>query len=135
VATRARSKIRPRILVAHPDPAWVDQAKSRLQEMGYVVTECLELSWVPDLLGGSLPFDLAVVSSEIDPDGQAKIVQALKDRGAMTKLILLLDELDASTVLAGPAKDYAVHRVSQGVHQLAVLVAAQIGLPPRPPEI
>ena len=135
MATRTRSKIRPRILVAHPDPAWVDQAKARLLDMGYAVTECLELSWVPDLLGGSLPFDLAVVSSEIDPDGQARIVQALKDRGAMTKLILLLDELDSSTVLTGPSKDYAVHRVSQGVHQLAVLVAAQIGLPPRPPEL
>lgn len=135
MTTRTRSKIRPRILVAHPDPAWVDQAKSRLQEMGYVVTECLELDWVPDLLGGSLPFDLAVVSSEIDPDGQARIVQALKDRGSMTRLILLLDELDNSTVLAGPSKDYVVHRVSQGVHQLAVLVAAQIGLPPRPPPV
>jgi hypothetical protein len=135
VGTRTRSKVRPRILIAHPDPAWVDQAKSRLQEMGYAVTECLELDWVPDLLGGSLPFDLAVVSSEIDPDGQARIVQTLKDRGAMTKLILLLDELDSSTVLIGPTKDYAVHRVTQGVHELAILVAAQIGLPPRPPEV
>jgi hypothetical protein len=135
VGTRTRQKIRPRILIAHPDPAWVDQAKARLQDMGYAVTECLELDWVPDLLGGSLPFDLAVVSSEIDPDGQARIVQALKDRGAMTKLILLLDELDGSTVIHAGTKEYAVHRVSQGVHQLAILVAAQIGLPPRPPEV
>ena len=135
MATRTRSKIRPRILVGHPDAAWVDQAKSRLQAMGYLVTECLELSWIPDLLGGSLPFDLAIVSSEIEPDGQARIVQALKDRGALTKLILLLDELDASTAAAGPTREYAVHRVSEGVHQLAILVAAQIGLPPRLPEV
>jgi hypothetical protein len=135
VGTRTRSKIRPRILVGHPDAAWVDQAKARLQAMGYLVTECLELAWVPDLLGGSLPFDLAIVSSELEPDGQARIVQALKDRGAMTKLILLLDELDASTVSGGAPRDYVVHRVTEGVHQLAILVAAQIGLPPRTPEV
>lgn len=131
MGTRTRSRIRPRILVAHRDTEWVDKAKGRLEEMGYVVSECLELDWVPDLLAGSLPFDLAIVSSEMDPSGQAKIVRTLKERGAMTKLILLLDEFDSATTASGP-KDYVTHRIGSGVHELAVLVAAQIGLPPKP---
>ena len=118
--------------MAHRDSEWVDKAKGRLEEMGYVVSECLELDWVPDLLAGSLPFDLAIVSSEMDPSGQAKIVRTLKERGAMTKLILLLDDLDSATSGGGGPRDYVTHRIGSGVHELAVLVAAQIGLPPKP---
>lgn len=118
--------------MAHRDTEWVDKAKGRLVEMGYVVSECLELDWVPDLLAGSLPFDLAIVSSEMDPTGQAKIVRTLKERGALTKLILLLDEFDSATAAGSGSKEYVTHRIGSGVHELAVLVAAQIGLPPKP---
>ena len=127
--TRARGKIRPRILIAHKDPEWVDQARSRLQSMGYLVTECHELDWVPDILGGSIPIDLALISNEMEPTGQASILDILKKRGVMTKLVLLLDELD-SEVRGQTAM--ITYRISKGVAELALLVAAQIGLPPEP---
>lgn len=128
--TRSRGKIRPRILIAHPDHEWVDQARSRLEQMGYLVTECYELDWVPDILGGSIPIDLALISNEMDPNGQASIVDTLKKRGTTTKLVLLLDDLDDSVLAKGTG--YITYRMAQGIPQLALLVAAQIGLPPEP---
>ena len=127
--TRSRGKIRPRILIAHPDHEWVDQARSKLESMGYLVTECYEFEWVPDILGGSIPIDLALISNEMDPNGQASIVDVLKKRGVMTKLVLLLDELD-SEVRGLTAM--ITYRISNGMDQLAKLVVAQIGLPPEP---
>ncbi|HEX7897530.1 MAG TPA: hypothetical protein VF950_07200 [Planctomycetota bacterium] len=124
----ARGKIRPRILIAHKDHEWVDQARSKLESIGYLVTECYELDWVPDILGGSIPIDLALISNEMEPTGQASIVDVLKKRGVLTKLVLLLDDLDSEV----RGQDMINYRLSQGVTELAALVAAQIGLPPEP---
>jgi hypothetical protein len=126
---RTRGRIRPRILIAHRDHEWVDQARSRLEQMGYLVTECYELDWVPDILGGSIPIDLALISNEMEPTGQASIVDVLKKRGVMTKLVLLLDDLDSEVRGQTAMVNY---RMSTGVAELAALVAAQIGLPPEP---
>ena len=130
--TRARGKIRPRILIAHLDHEWVDQARSKLESMGYLVNECFDLDWVPDILGGSIPFDLALISNEMDPTGQASVLDQIKKKGCPTKLILLLDDLDGSTMQMRRQTGLVTHRVSQGAAELALLVAAQIGLPPEP---
>lgn len=125
---RTRGRIRPRILIAHRDHEWVDQARSRLEQMGYLVTECYELDWVPDILGGSMPIDLALISNEMDPNGQANILDTLKKRGILTKLVLLLDDLDDSMSLRGSG--FSTFRIGQGIPQLALFVASQLGLPP-----
>ena len=126
---RARGKIRPRILIAHKDHEWVDQARSKLESIGYLVTECYELDWVPDILGGSIPIDLALITNEMEPTGQASIVDILKKRGVMTKLVLLLDEFDSEVRGLTAMTTY---RMNQGVETLAKLVVDQIGLPPEP---
>ena len=128
-STRTRGKIRPRILIAHPDHEWVDQARSKLESIGYLVNECYELDWVPDILGGSIPIDLALISNEMEPTGQASIVDTLQKRGVMTKLVLLLDELD-SEVRGQTAM--ITYRMSKGLDALAALVESEIGLPPEP---
>ncbi len=130
--TRGRGKFRPRILIAHLDHEWVDRARSKLESIGYLVNECFEMDWVPDILGGSIPFDLALISNEMDPTGQASILDLIKKKGCPTKLVLLLDDLDGSTMQIRRQTGMATHRVSQGVDELAALVAAQIGLPPEP---
>ena len=127
--TRARGKIRPRILIAHKDHEWVDQARSKLESIGYLVTECYELDWVSDILAGSIPIDLALISNEMEPTGQASIVDTLKKRGVMTKLVLLLDELDSE--IRGQTA-MITYRMSNGLDALAELVASEIGLPPEP---
>lgn len=126
---RARGKIRPRILIAHKDHEWVDQARSKLESIGYLVTECYELDWVPDILGGSIPIDLALITNEMEPTGQASIVDILKKRGVMTKLVLLLDEFDSEVRGLTAMTTY---RITQGMEPLAKLVVDQIGLPPEP---
>lgn len=130
--TRGRGKIRPRILIAHKDHEWVDQARSKLEAMGYLVNECFELDWVPDILGGSMPFDLALLTNEMDPMGQATVLDTLKKRGCSTKLVLLLDDLDGDTLAVRGQTGLPTHRISHGVAELALLVAAQVGLPPEP---
>ena len=127
---------RPRILIAHRDAAWVDQAKGRLEEMGYAVTECLEPDWTPDLLAGSRPYDLAAVTSEIDPTAQATIMKLLRDRKTGTKILLLLDELDSATMSVQAQSGLLTHRITGGnVHEFALAVAAAVGVPPRKPEV
>jgi hypothetical protein len=127
---------RPRILIAHRDAAWVDQAKGRLEEMGYAVTECLEPDWTPDLLAGSRPYDLAAVTSELDPSAQATIMKLLRDRKTGTKILLLLDELDSATLSVQSQSGLLTHRITGGnVHEFALAVAAAVGVPPRKPEV
>jgi hypothetical protein len=131
-----RRSHRPRILIAHRDSAWVDQAKGRLESMGYSVTECLEPDWTPDLLAGSRPYDLAAVSSELDPAAQATILKLVRDRKTGTKILLLLDELDSATMHYKTVDGILTHRISQdNVHEFAVAVAAAVGVPPRKPPV
>lgn len=133
VTKSTRTKRRPRILVAHPDAVWVDQAKRRLEEMGYSVTDCLELEWVADLLGGSRPFDLAAVSSEMDPASQAAILRTFTQKGGSTKLVLLLDQLDSASMHYRTQSGLLTHRISpEGVAEFALLVASQVGVPSQP---
>jgi len=125
---------RPRILIAHRDAVWVDQAKGRLEAMGYSVTECLEPDWTPDLLAGSRPYDLAAVTSELDPSAQATILKLLKERKTGTKIMMLLDELDSATLHYKSQTGLLTHRISaDNVHEFAIAVAAQVGVPSRKP--
>jgi hypothetical protein len=125
---------RPRILIAHRDSVWVDQAKGRLEAMGYSVTECLEPDWTPDLLAGSRPYDLAAVSSELDPTAQSTIMKLLREKKTMTKIMLLLDDLDSATMHFKSQSGLLTHRISQdNVHEFAIAVAAQVGVPSRKP--
>lgn len=129
-----RRSHRPRILIAHRDAVWVDQAKGRLEAMGYSVTECLEPDWTPDLLSGSRPYDLAAVTSEIDPSAQATILRLLKERKTGTKIMMLLDALDSATLHFQSQTGLLTHRISQdNVHEFAIAVAAQLGIPSRKP--
>ncbi|MBI3856114.1 MAG: hypothetical protein HY293_10540 [Planctomycetes bacterium] len=133
--TTRRSR-RPRILIAHRDAVWVDQAKQRLESMGYSVTECLEPDWVPDLLGGSRPYDLAAVTSEMDPMAQAEILKLVRGRLTGTKVMLLLDQLDSATIHYKADSSLLTHRISaDNVHEFAIAVAAQVGVPARKPEV
>jgi DNA-binding NtrC family response regulator len=127
---------RPHILLAHRDAAWVDQAKQRLEALGYAVTECLEPEWVPDLLGGSRPFDLAAITSEMDPMAQARVLKLVKDRVAGTKIMMLLDQLDSATMVYRANTGIITHRIAaDNVHEFALAVAAQVGVPARKPDV
>ena len=125
---------RPRILIAHRDAAWVDQAKQRLEAMGYSVTECLEPDWTADLLAGSRPYDLAAVTSELDPMAQAAILKLVRESRAGTKVMLLLDQLDSATIHFKGTTGLLTHRISpDNIAEFALAVAAQVGAAPRPP--
>ena len=101
--------------------------------MGYSVTDCLEMEWVADLLGGSRPFDLAAISSELDPASQAAILRTFNDKGGSTKLVLLLDALDSASMHYRTQSGLLTYRISpEGVAEFALLVASQVGMPPRP---
>ena len=131
----ARRPHRPRILIAHRDAVWVDQAKQRLESMGYSVTECLEPEWVPDLVGGSRPYDLAAVTTEMDPMAQAAVMKLVTGRIGGTKIMLLLDQLDSATIHFKGSSGILTHRIAQdNVHEFALAVAAQVGMPERKPE-
>lgn len=107
----------------------MDQAKQRLEAMGYSVTECLEPDWVPDLLGGSRPYDLAAVTSEMDPMAQAAILKLVRERLGGTKIMLLLDQLDSATIHFKGTGSLLTHRIAQdNVHEFAAAVAAQVGV-------
>jgi hypothetical protein len=130
-----RKTHRPRILLAHRDAVWVDQAKQRLESMGYSVTECLEPEWVPDLVGGSRPYDLAAVTSEMDPMAQAAVMKLVKERIGGTKIMLLLDQLDSATIHYKGTSGMLTHRIGpDNVHEFALAVAAQVGVPDRKPD-
>ena len=127
---------RPRILIAHRDAVWIDQAKQRLESMGYSVTECLEPEWVPDLLGGSRPYDLAAITSEMDPMAQAAVMKLVKERIGGTKIMMLLDQLDSATMVYRANTGMTTHRIAaDNVHEFALAVAAQVGVPARKPEV
>jgi hypothetical protein len=93
-----RTHRRQSVLIAHRDAAWVDQAKQRLEAVGYQVTDCLEPEWAADLLAGSRPFDLACISSELDPSAQAGILRTIKRLPAAPKVMILMDALDSASV-------------------------------------
>jgi hypothetical protein len=132
-----RTHRRLRILLAHRDAAWVDQAKQRLETIGYSVTDCLEPEWVEDLLGGSRPFDLACITSELDPSAQAAILRTVKKIPSAPRLMILLDALDSASVnlRAGvtPASTGPLtHRISEDVTDFVRAVVAELGIPLRP---
>jgi hypothetical protein len=130
-----RKTHRPRILLAHRDAVWVDQAKQRLESMGYAVTECLEPEWVPDLVGGSRPYDLAAVTSEMDPMAQAAVLKLVKEGIGGTKIMLLLDQLDSATIHYKANSGMLTHRIGpDNLHEFVLAVAAQVGVPARKPE-
>lgn len=123
---------RPSVLIAHGDAAWRDQARSRLERLGYEVAECPEPSWAADLLTGSRPFDLVAVSSEIDPSSQARILRAIKKRRAAPKLMILLDQLDSSTLAYRSQSGLLTHRVGPDPEPFVRAVAEAVGPAPRP---
>jgi hypothetical protein len=126
----------PRILIAHRDAAWVDQAKQRLESMGYSVTECLEPDWTPDLLAGSRPYHLAAVTSELDPMVQGAILKLVREQKTGTKIMLLLDQLDSATIHFKGNSELITHRIApDNLHEFALAVAAQVGVPARKPEL
>ncbi len=103
--------------------------------MGYSVTECLEPDWTPDLLAGSRPYDLAAVTSELDPSTQAEILKLLREQQGGTKIMLLLDELDSASIKIRGKTTLLTHRISaDNLHEFALAVAAQVGMPARKPE-
>jgi hypothetical protein len=125
--------VKLRILIAHPDAEWVGQAKERLLKMGYAVTDCLELEWAADLLTGSRVFDLAAISSEMDPAGQAAVLKSMREGKCTTKLLLLLDQLDSASISIRKQTGIPTFRISKDIHEFALAVAAQVGVPSRPP--
>ena len=132
-----RTHRRLSVLIAHRDAVWVDQAKQRLEAVGYQVTDCLEPEWAGDLLGGSRPFDLACISSELDPSAQAEILRAVKKLPAPPKMMFLLDSLDSASVsLRGDAtpagKSLLTHRITGDITEFVRLVVDQLGIPLRP---
>ncbi|HVE43375.1 MAG TPA: hypothetical protein VNM14_26090 [Planctomycetota bacterium] len=130
-----RKTSRPRILIAHRDAAWVDQAKQRLESMGYSVTECLEPDWTPDLLAGSRPYALAAVTSEMDPMVQGAILKLVREHKTGTRIMLLLDQLDSATIHFKADSELVTHRIApDNLHEFALAVAAQVGVPARKPD-
>ncbi len=125
------------VLIAHRDAVWVDQAKQRLEAVGYGVTDCLEPEWAADLLTGSRPFDLACISSEVDPSAQAEIMRAIKKLPAVPKVMILMDALDSASVslragLTPTSGALLTHRLSEDVTEFVRAVVDQLGIPLRP---
>ena len=116
---------------------WVDQAKQRLESVGYGVTDCLEPEWAADLLGGSRAYDMACISSELDPSAQAEIMRAIRKLAAAPKLMLLMDALDSASVslragLTTSSANLLTHRLSEDVTEFVRAVVAHLGIPLRP---
>lgn len=104
--------------------------------MGYSVTECLEPDWAPDLLAGSRPYDLAALTSELDPSAQAAILKIVGKNRTATKIMMLLDELDSASILVRGNTGMLTHRISQdNVSAFALAVAAQVGVPEKKSEV
>jgi hypothetical protein len=132
-----RTHRRLSVLIAHRDAVWVDQAKQRLEAVGYSVTDCLEPEWVEDLLAGSRPFDLACVTSELDPSRQAGILRAVKKIPSAPRLLILMDALDSASVnlRAGATTTtpgLLTHRISEDITDFVRVVVDQLGIPLRP---
>ncbi|HXX94881.1 MAG TPA: hypothetical protein VEN81_14735 [Planctomycetota bacterium] len=132
-----RTHRRQSVLIAHRDAAWVDQAKQRLETVGYKVTDCLEPEWAADLLGGSRLYDLACISSELDPSAQAGILRALRKIPSAPKLMILMDALDSASVSlrAGATTStpgILTHRLTEDVTDFVRAVVDQLGIPLRP---
>ncbi len=125
--TRRRS-----ILLAHGDPAWIDKARSRLENLGYDVTACPEPSWTADLITEDSSYDLAAISSEIDPAAQAKIIQAIRRHRRPPRLMILLDNLDTASVMFRSDETILTHRISEDVESFVRAVVERVGLPPPP---
>jgi hypothetical protein len=128
----ARSHRQLSVLLAHRDAAWVDQARQRLEAIGYRVTDCLDPNLVVDLLTGPATFDLACVSSELDPSAQAAVLKALRKRTGGPRLLLLLDELDSASINFREGGAVLTHRVTACVSDFVRAVVEQLGLPLRP---
>lgn len=112
----------------------MDQAKGRLESLGYSVTECLEPDWAADLLAGSRPYDLAAITSELDPAAQAAILKLVRGRLTGTRIMMLLDQLDSATIHFRADSGILTHRISpDNLHEFEIAVAAQLGLPGRRP--
>ena len=104
--------------------------------MGYSVTECLEPDWTPDLLAGSRPYQLAAVTSELDPMVQGAILKLVREHKTGTKIMLLLDQLDSATIHFKADSGLLTHRIApDNLHEFALAVAAQVGVPARKPEL
>jgi len=132
-----RTHRRQSVLIAHRDAAWVDQAKGRLEAVGYRVTDCLEPEWAADLLAGSRPFDLACISSELDPSAQAGILRAIKKLPSAPKVMILMDALDSASVnlragITTSTPGLLTHRLSEDVTEFVRAVVDQLGIPLRP---
>jgi len=121
------------ILIAHADPAWVDRAKSSLERLGFEVTACPEPSWAVDLLSADAGWDLAAISSEIDPSAQARILRAVKGCRRPPRLMILLDNLDTSSMVFRQEGDLLTHRISADVEDFVRAVVGQVGRPSGPP--
>ena len=119
------------ILLAHRDATWVDRAKQRLVALGYDVTDCLEPDWAADLIAGSRPFHLAAVSSELDPTVQAEMVKVVEKRANPPKLVLLLDDLDASALFRKGEDRVQTCRVSENLEDFVKVVGQLVGTPAR----
>jgi hypothetical protein len=104
------------------------QAKTRLEKLGYHVTVCPEPSWVADLLNGSRPFDLAAVSSELDPTTQAQILRTLRQNARPTKLLLLLDELDSESMNYRTDSPVQTHRLTSDLGAFVDAVNSHLGV-------
>jgi len=104
--------------------------------MGYSVTECLEPDWTPDLLAGSRPYSLAAVTSEMDPMVQGAILKLVREHKTGTKIMLLLDQLDSATIHFRANSEVLTHRIApDNIHEFALAVAAQVGMPTRKPGV
>jgi len=110
----------------------VDGAKSRLEKLGFEVTACPEPAWAVDLLSGNASFDLAAVSSEIDPAAQAAILKALRKHRHPPRLMLLLDNLDTASIFFRQEGDLLTHRVSGDPEAFVRAVVAEVGSPSPP---
>jgi hypothetical protein len=110
----------------------MDQAKTKLEEIGFTVTACPEPTWAVDLLEQGRVFDLAAVSSEIDASTQAEILRVVKAHRRPPRLMLLLDALDTATVVYQREGQLCTHRLSEDLDAFVRAVVDQIGAPPHP---
>lgn len=112
----------------------MDRAKSSLERLGFEVTACPEPAWAVDLLSGEASWDLAAISSEIDPASQARVLQAVRECPRPPKLMILLDNLDTSSMVFRREGPLITHRISGDVEAFVKAVVEQVGRPagPRP---
>jgi hypothetical protein len=131
VATTSRQDRQPSVLLAHADPAWMDQARGRLERAGIQVTSCPEPAWALDLLEGDARFHLVAVSSETDLSTQAQLLEAVRRMRKPPKLMLLLDRLDSSSIHVRQ-DGFLAHRLSDDLDAFVREVEAHLRPPPRP---